>query len=155
MAQVSEEVRKARETVDKLNKRTEEISNVVSTIQGISDQTNLLALNACLLKPPGQENQVEALPLLLMKSEDSRLIHKKRRSKFASINSQFAKWKRPLLKKYYILVWTMLNECPIPPTITANSLNEASNYVDNVSNMMEQVSSASEEQGSVANENQQ
>jgi len=47
MAQVSEEVRKARETVDKLNKRTEEISNVVSTIQGISDQTNLLALNAC------------------------------------------------------------------------------------------------------------
>jgi len=45
----------------------------------------------------------------------------KRRSKSQALFA-VCKWKRPLLKKYYILVWTMLNECPIPPTIRLTHL---------------------------------
>ncbi|WCN11946.1 hypothetical protein GV054_02380 [Marinomonas mediterranea] len=48
MEQVSAQVQNAREVVDRLNDRTEAISDVINTIQGISDQTNLLALNAVI-----------------------------------------------------------------------------------------------------------
>lgn len=38
----------ARDSIEKLNKRTDEIGNIVSIIAGISSQTNLLALNASI-----------------------------------------------------------------------------------------------------------
>ena len=47
MNQVSEEVQKARAVVDTLHQRTNEISNVVTTIQGISDQNESPCFECC------------------------------------------------------------------------------------------------------------
>jgi methyl-accepting chemotaxis protein len=150
MAQVSEEVRKARETVDKLNKRTEEISNVVSTIQGISDQTNLLALNAAIeAARAGESGRGFAVVADEVRGLASNT--QKETEQIASIIRSLQMEASAAQKVLHSCV-DYAQRVSDTANHTANSLNEASNYVDNVSNMMEQVSSASEEQGSVANE---
>ncbi|MDX2504789.1 MAG: HAMP domain-containing methyl-accepting chemotaxis protein [Gammaproteobacteria bacterium] len=48
MNTVAAKVSESSELIDKLNRRTEEIGNVVNVINGIAEQTNLLALNAAI-----------------------------------------------------------------------------------------------------------
>jgi Methyl-accepting chemotaxis protein len=48
MATITERVKSAAGTVDSLGKRSDQIGEIVSTIEDIADQTNLLALNAAI-----------------------------------------------------------------------------------------------------------
>ena len=48
MASITERVKSAADTVDRLGKRSDQIGEIVSTIEDIADQTNLLALNAAI-----------------------------------------------------------------------------------------------------------
>ena len=48
MAAITERVKSAAGTVDSLGKRSDQIGEIVSTIEDIADQTNLLALNAAI-----------------------------------------------------------------------------------------------------------
>ena len=48
MAAITERVKSAAGTVDRLGKRSDQIGEIVSTIEDIADQTNLLALNAAI-----------------------------------------------------------------------------------------------------------
>jgi len=48
MIKIAEKVRHSAQTVDQLGARSEEIGNIVGTIEDIADQTNLLALNAAI-----------------------------------------------------------------------------------------------------------
>jgi len=150
MEQVSEEVRKARETVDTLNQKTEEISNVVSTIQGISDQTNLLALNAAIeAARAGESGRGFAVVADEVRGLASNT--QKETEQIANIIRSLQMEASAAQKVLHSCV-DYAQRVSDAANHTAESLNEASNYVDNVSSMMEQVSSASEEQGSVANE---
>jgi methyl-accepting chemotaxis protein len=48
MARISERVKKAAEMVEALGSRSDQIGQIIGTIQDIADQTNLLALNAAI-----------------------------------------------------------------------------------------------------------
>lgn len=48
MSSITERVKSAAGTVDRLGKRSDQIGEIVSTIEDIADQTNLLALNAAI-----------------------------------------------------------------------------------------------------------
>jgi len=48
MSRIAEQVRHSAETVEKLGTRSEQIGEIIGTIEDIADQTNLLALNAAI-----------------------------------------------------------------------------------------------------------
>ncbi|OGT97499.1 MAG: chemotaxis protein [Geobacteraceae bacterium GWB2_52_12] len=48
MSQIAEKVQESAKTVERLGARSEQIGNIIGTIEDIADQTNLLALNAAI-----------------------------------------------------------------------------------------------------------
>lgn len=48
MTRIAEQVRNSAQTVEQLGTRSEQIGNIIGTIEDIADQTNLLALNAAI-----------------------------------------------------------------------------------------------------------
>tara|TARA_R110001606_G_scaffold375989_1_gene534457 strand:- start:855 stop:3077 length:2223 start_codon:yes stop_codon:yes gene_type:complete len=150
MTQVSDEVQRARVTVDTLNQRTEDISKVVATIQGISDQTNLLALNAAIEAARAGESG-RGFAVVADEVRGLASSTQKETEQIAEIIRSLQTEASTAQKMLHSCV-DYVQRVSGTASHTAQSLEEAVSYVDKVSNMMEQIASASEEQGVVANE---
>lgn len=150
MTQVSDEVQRARVTVDMLNQRTEDISKVVATIQGISDQTNLLALNAAIEAARAGESG-RGFAVVADEVRGLASSTQKETEQIAEIIRSLQAEAATAQKMLHSCV-DYVQRVSGTASHTAQSLEEAVSYVDKVSNMMEQIASASEEQGVVANE---
>lgn len=150
MTQVSDEVQRARVTVDTLNQRTEDISKVVATIQGISDQTNLLALNAAIEAARAGESG-RGFAVVADEVRGLASSTQKETEQIAEIIRSLQTEAATAQKMLHSCV-DYVQRVSGTASHTAQSLEEAVSYVDKVSNMMEQIASASEEQGVVANE---
>ena len=66
MGEITESVNETNQEIDKLNDISNNIGQIIISINGVAEQTNLLALNAAI-EAARAVKQVEDLLLLLMK----------------------------------------------------------------------------------------
>lgn len=144
------ELKEAGTVVADLNNHAQEISTVLSTIQGIAEQTNLLALNAAIeAARAGEQGRGFAVV-----ADEVRVLSQRTHSSTEEIRATIETLQQTTTKAVSLMNGSAeLADTSVQDAVeAANALNEINSTVSRISDMATQIATAAEEQTHVTGE---